>query len=121
MGGSARTRPVTREKAFIRRMLNLPGSRALRHGDAGPIRAALGAGLLLRGHLPSELGLTVGSTGVYRLPATPGDVLHEIGEVAGGVEITVDPQTAGLTDEAALGQGELGFTQPQAEHVLDEG
>jgi hypothetical protein len=108
-GGSARTRPVPREKACIQRMINLPGSRALRHGDAGPTRGALGAGFLLRSHQPSRLGLTVGSTGVYRLPVTLGDVLREIGEVAGGVEITVDPQTAGLTGEGALGQGELGF------------
>jgi hypothetical protein len=48
-------------------------------------------------------------------------VLCELGEVVGGVEIPVDPQPADLAGEGALGQGELGFTQPQAEHVLDEG
>ena len=54
------------------------------------------AGFPLYGHLPSKLGLTVGSTGVFRLPATLGDVLCELGEVAGGVQVPVEPQPADL-------------------------
>jgi hypothetical protein len=88
---------------------------------AGLTRYATGAGFPLHGHLPSELGPTVGSTGVLRLPATLGDVLCERGEVAGGIQVPVEPEPAGLAGKGALRQGELGFTQPQAEHVLDEG
>ena len=90
-------------------------------GGAGLTRASLGAGFPLRCHLPSELGLLVGSTGVLRLPATLGDVLCEFGEVAGGVQVSVDPQPTSLAPESALGQGKLAFTHPQNEHVLDEG
>jgi hypothetical protein len=50
-----------------------------------------GAGFSLHRHLPSKLGFPVGSTGGLRLPATPGDVLHELGEVASGVQVTVNP------------------------------
>jgi hypothetical protein len=79
------------------------------------------AGFSLHHGLPEGSGTYVRSASVSRLPATPGDVLRELGEVAGGIQITVDPQPAGLAGEGALGQGELGFTQPQAEHVLDDG
>jgi hypothetical protein len=54
-------------------------------------------------------GLTVPHAGVLSLPATPGDVLHELGEVAGGVQVTVEDQAAGLALESTLGEGELGF------------
>jgi hypothetical protein len=39
-------------------------------------------------------------------------VLHELGEVAGGVQVTVDPQPARLADERTLSEGELGFHPP---------
>jgi hypothetical protein len=53
-----------------------------------------GAGLTLRSHLPTGAGLTVGSTSVYGLLATPGD--HKLGEVAGGVEVPVGDHAAGV-------------------------
>jgi hypothetical protein len=49
------------------------------------------------------MGLTVGSTGVLRLPATLGDVLYEHGEVAGGVPVPVEDEATRIADEAALG------------------
>jgi hypothetical protein len=90
-------------------MLNNPDSRALPCDSVGPTRAPLGANFPLHGHLPSRLGLLVGSTGVLRLPATLGDVVCERGEVAGGIQVPVEPEPAGLTGEGALGQGEFGF------------
>ena len=81
----------------------------------------LTAGFPFHGHPPSRLGLTVGSTGVLRLPATLGDVLCKLDKVTSGVQIPVEPEFAGLAGEGALGQGELGFTHPQAEHDLEEG
>lgn len=79
------------------------------------------AGFSLHRGLPDRAGSYVRSTSVSRLPATLGDVLRELSEIAGGVQVTVENQPADRTVEGALGQGELGFTQPQAEHVLDEG
>jgi hypothetical protein len=35
--------------------------------------------------------------------------------------VAVDARSAGLAVKHALGRGELGFTHPQIEHVLDEG
>src|SRR5215217_3375034 len=67
------------------------------------------AGFPLHGHLPGKLGLMVGSTGVLRLPATLGDVLRELGKIAGGIQVAVENHAAGLADEGVLGQGELGF------------
>jgi hypothetical protein len=47
--------------------------------------------------------------GVFRLPATLGDVGRECGQVACGVLIPVEDEPAGGTGVGALGQGELGF------------
>jgi hypothetical protein len=49
------------------------------------------AGFSLHRGLPECSGTYVRSTSVLRLPATLGDVLHELGEVASGVQVTVDP------------------------------
>src|SRR5215218_11339506 len=71
--------------------------------------AMLAAGFPLRSLPPSKLGLPVGSTGVLCLPATLGDMLCELGEITGSVQVPVEPQPAGLTGEDALGQGELDY------------
>src|SRR5258705_10191532 len=52
------------------------------------------------------LGLTVGSTSVWRLPATPGDVVLKVDR---GVEVAVDDQAAGVAGEGSGGQREFGF------------
>src|SRR4029453_1837393 len=83
--------------------------------------ACRAAGFPLHGHLPGKLGLTVGSTGVLRLPATLGDVLCERGEVAGGVQGPIELEATDLASEGALGQGELGFHTAAARARLGRG
>jgi hypothetical protein len=68
-----------------------------------------GAGFSLQRGPPGEAGSYVRSTGVLRLPATLGDVLCELGQVAGRVQVPVELEPAGLAFEGALGQAELGF------------
>jgi hypothetical protein len=79
------------------------------------------AGFSLHRHLPSKLGLPVGSTSGLRLPATLGDGLHELGEVTGGVQVTIHDQPASLAAEGALGEGELGFHPPAPRACLGGG
>ena len=55
----------------------------------------------LLSHLPACAGLTVVSTGVYRLRRTGGD---EVVQVDCGVVVAVEYQSAGLAGERALGQ-----------------
>src|ERR671913_324006 len=68
-----------------------------------------GAGFSLRCGQPDWAGSYVHSTSVYSLPATPGDVIYQLGEVSGGVEVSVDDMTTRLADEGALAEGELVF------------
>src|SRR5579859_5950812 len=65
------------------------------------------AGLTFHGHRPAGAGLTVGSTSVFGLRATPGD--YELGEVDRGVEITVADHAAALAGEGAPGKRQFGF------------
>src|SRR5260221_13112354 len=51
------------------------------------------------------LGLTVGSTSVSRLPATPGDVVLKVDR---GVEVPVDDEAAGVAGEGAGRQRQVG-------------
>jgi hypothetical protein len=97
------------------------GSPALRLDGAGLTRAGPGAGFSLHRHLPSRLGLLVGSTSVWRLPATLGDVLHELGEVTSGIQVAVDPQPHVSQAKVRSARVSLAFTHPHAEHVLEEG
>jgi hypothetical protein len=55
--------------------------------DGPGLARGCGAGLTLRSHLPAGSGLTVGSTSVFGLRATPGD--HELGKAVGSVEVPV--------------------------------
>src|SRR5882762_6295713 len=54
-------------------------------------------------------GLLVGSTSVYRLPATLGDLTLEVDR---GIEIPIDDQTTMLTTKHPRRQGQLGFHCP---------
>jgi hypothetical protein len=81
----------------------------------------LGAGFSLHCHLPSKLGLLVGSTSGLCLPATLGDGLHKLGQVAGGIQVTIQDRLARLATEGALGQGELAFHPPTPRAHLGRG
>jgi hypothetical protein len=89
------------------------GSPALRWDGPG-LAGGCRAGLTLHSHQPRRRGLTVGSTSSHR--ATPGGVVfgRESGEVACGVEVSVQDQTARLTLVLALRQGQLGFHRAAA-------
>jgi hypothetical protein len=65
--------------------------------------------LALHGHLPGVPGLTVGSTPVCDLRATPGDLpIAVLGEVARRVRVPAEDEPAVCADVIALGQGQLG-------------
>jgi hypothetical protein len=71
---------------------------------------------------PNGSGLTVGSTSVLGLRATPGDeALDQRSEIDRGVLVPVDDQAAGGAYIGAFGQGSLVFTTPQAEQVFEDG
>src|SRR5882724_7621776 len=57
----------------------------------------------------ARLGLLVGSTSVYRLPATLGDLILQVDR---GIEVPVDDQPAVLTAEHPRRQGQFGFHRP---------
>src|SRR6266568_7498926 len=57
----------------------------------------------------ARLGLPVGSTSVYRLPATLGDLTLQIDR---GIEIPIDDQPTMLTTEHPRRQGQFGFHCP---------
>jgi hypothetical protein len=84
------------------------GSLALRR-DGARLMPQWAAGFSLRCGPPGQARSYVRSTSVWRLPATLGDVLHKLSEVAGSVQVSVEPEPAGLAVKGALGQGELGF------------
>jgi len=56
-------------------------------------------------------GLLVGFTSVYRLPATPGDVLRQdiLLQVERGVEVPISDEATRLTGKHPVGQRQLGF------------
>ena len=67
-------------------------------------------------------GLTVGSTSVLCLRATPGDVpLNQSSQIVCGVQTPVQDQTALGAHEGAFGQGELGFHRTAARTRLGRG
>src|SRR5882724_5063755 len=57
----------------------------------------------------ARLGLLVGSTSVYRLPATLGDLTLQIDR---GIEVPIDDQPTMLAAEHPSRQGQLGFHCP---------
>src|SRR5579875_767542 len=79
-------------------------------GSGPGLARVRGAGLTLHSHLPGRPGLTVGSTSVFGLRATPGDLPVAVpGEVERGIEVAVRDHAARGAYVGAIGEGQLGF------------